>query len=272
MILEIMQPDYLVRSAKAIEEILGDQLAAAASGGDPELNQLLSQAGVDTGDLKLALERTVEAVALLKGPAEDEAVILPRDASSSQLQSLLQRYFLEHHLVRRPAVAGVGEIVHPISDLSLDPSVASPAPKRLFAAMSQTDARWIACLAASVYRNFKRRRAFPDRPANPNIIANDARIYLLADWGTGIARANKIADRIKIMLTQSKREQHVIHLGDVYYSGWPEEYDEHFLAHCPVQPGEENLYGSWSLNGNHDMFSGGHGYFDHLLKDERFRR
>ena len=29
---------------------------------------------------------------------------------------------------------------------------------------------------------------------------------------------------------------------------------------------------SWALNGNHDMYSGGWGYFDHLLADERFSR
>ena len=29
---------------------------------------------------------------------------------------------------------------------------------------------------------------------------------------------------------------------------------------------------SWALNGNHDMYSGGWGYFDHLLADERFAR
>jgi hypothetical protein len=27
---------------------------------------------------------------------------------------------------------------------------------------------------------------------------------------------------------------------------------------------------SWALNGNHDMYSGGHGYFGYLLRDERF--
>ena len=71
-------------------------------------------------------------------------------------------------------------------------------------------------------------------------------------------------------MEQTDREQHVIHLGDVYYSGWPEEYEDHFLPNWPVAPGQEDRYGSRCLNANHDMFSGGH--FDHLLKDERFRR
>jgi hypothetical protein len=66
-------------------------------------------------------------------------------------------------------------------------------------------------------------------------------------------------------------EQHVIHLGDVYYAGWPWEYEKRFLPYWPVRPGEEKkkVY-SWSLNGNHDMYSSGDGYFDTLLADPRF--
>jgi predicted phosphodiesterase len=104
------------------------------------------------------------------------------------------------------------------------------------------------------------------------MFADNARVYLIGDWGSGVTRAKKIADRVRAMLeTERTRPQHVIHLGDVYYSGWPEEYDEHLLAHWPVRPGEEQKYGSWCLNGNHDMYSGGFGFFDHLLKDTRFK-
>ena len=150
------------------------------------------------------------------------------------------------------------------------PSAAVRA-KRLFGAMSQTDAGWIACLAAKAYRALTSRYPFPNDPPEPRRIAADARIYMLGDWGSGIGRAKKIANRIESMLeAEGARDQHVIHLGDVYYSGWPEEYDEHFLPNWPVRAGKESRYGSWSLNSNHEMFSGGHGYFDHLLKDARF--
>jgi hypothetical protein len=67
------------------------------------------------------------------------------------------------------------------------------------------------------------------------------------------------------------REAHVIHLGDVYYSGLPSEIRQHVLACWPVTP-EQARAGvtSWSLNGNHDMYSGGFGYFETLLGDPRF--
>jgi hypothetical protein len=65
---------------------------------------------------------------------------------------------------------------------------------------------------------------------------------------------------------------HVIHLGDVYYAGYRSEYDEHFLQYWPVQKGEGDKFGSYNMNGNHDMYSGGFDYFDYLLADARFRR
>jgi hypothetical protein len=67
-------------------------------------------------------------------------------------------------------------------------------------------------------------------------------------------------------------EQHVVHLGDVYYSGWRREYEKRVLPYWPVASEDADDVGSWSLNGNHDMYSGGNGYFDFLLADSRFER
>jgi hypothetical protein len=69
-------------------------------------------------------------------------------------------------------------------------------------------------------------------------------------------------------------QQHVIHLGDVYYSGFGSEYDKRVLAdgRWPVRRDEAETIGWWSLNGNHDMYSGGYGYYDVLLRDARFAR
>jgi len=270
MILEIMQQDYLSKSAGIMESFLAGQVTPSGEVVDPDLRQMMVEQEIEPADLKLAIESARSAVEFLKTPG-DEATLFPRDARASLVQTILQRYFLEHHLVQRAPAAGAGELMRPISDVSLDPAVAVPVPKRLFGAMSQTDIRWIACLSARVYRKFAKRRPFPDEPAVPVRMKDDSRMYLLADWGSGVKRAKKIADRIRVMLGETDREQHVIHLGDVYYSGWPEEYDDHFLANWPVMPSQEKRYRSWCLNGNHDMFSGGEGYLDYLLKDSRFQ-
>jgi hypothetical protein len=106
-------------------------------------------------------------------------------------------------------------------------------------------------------------------------IADRARLIILGDWGTGLPRARKVADQIRNVLEQGREErleQHIVHLGDVYYSGWKREYENRFLAHWPVDEGEADAVTSWSLNANHDMYSGGHAYFETLLKDRRFLR
>jgi hypothetical protein len=65
-------------------------------------------------------------------------------------------------------------------------------------------------------------------------------------------------------------DRHLIHLGDVYYAGRDFEYRSRFMDYWPVNEGEK--IGSWNLNANHDMFTGGHGYFQCLDSEQRFER
>lgn len=269
MILEVMQRRFLADSTDSI----GTSLRIGAETNDPEVQAILQAQEVDPVDVKRAAEWVESLKGRLEKPGErDDATFMPQDQNASLMQSALQRYFFQRNLVEQSVAAGAGAVVHPISDVSLKAAVAMVPPAQLFGAMSQTDVGWASCLFAKAYRKLSKRRPFPDQPAAPRTIADNARVFLIGDWGSGVSRAKKIADRIRTMLLEeTTREQHVVHLGDVYYSGWPEEYDDHFLAHWPVRPGEEGKYGSWCLNANHDMFSGGHGYFDHLLADERFK-
>jgi 3',5'-cyclic AMP phosphodiesterase CpdA len=96
---------------------------------------------------------------------------------------------------------------------------------------------------------------------------------MVGDWGSGLPRAQKVATQMRKFVAQSLAEGgdcHVIHLGDVYYSGYEYEYQERFLKHWPVSCGEQNRVGSWSLNGNHDMYTGGYHFYDTLLANDRF--
>jgi hypothetical protein len=274
MILELMTPAYLSPLFKEAENNIR-QCVASLDRSDPEILAQLFRQGVTPDEVRVALARVQVAYAdvAAQSEADSEATVFPRTADVAQLQSVLQRFFLEHNLTQRRVAAGAVEVAHPISDISLLDSVSTLTPKRLFGKMSQTDIRWIACLAAKAYRLVGKRHAFPSTPPEPIQMAENSRVYLIGDWGSGVSRARKIADRIRSMIEAEPagRDQHVIHLGDVYYSGWPEEYDDHFLVHWPVAPGKEGLCRSWALNSNHEMFSGGHGYFDHLLQDSRFR-
>jgi Calcineurin-like phosphoesterase len=214
----------------------------------------------------------------------DDFVFISRDPVIGILQSALQEYFETEgaHLVEsepppddsrraaddRPA----------ITDATLRdclPTRVADDGRRVFNAFSQTDPRWVASKVAEGIRLFRGWHAFEDKPANPFAIADNARLILVGDWGSGLPRARAVAKRMRKEMesaVQQGRQVHVIHLGDVYYSGWKKEYERNFLKDWPVNPNEAETISSWSLNGNHDMFSGGHAYFNFLLADPRFHR
>jgi hypothetical protein len=140
------------------------------------------------------------------------------------------------------------------------------------------DPEWVTEVAKAMLD----RLAQGNHPFNPvpaeHEIADDARIVVVGDWGSGLKRAQAVAaltaGEVRDALAHG-RETHVVHLGDVYYSGDRKEYDRHVLDDGWWPVTVEDARGgvtSWALNGNHDMYSGGWGYFDHLLADGRFAR
>jgi hypothetical protein len=95
-------------------------------------------------------------------------------------------------------------------------------------------------------------------------IDNSATIALTGDWGTGDASSRSIAQRITDL-----KPDHTIHLGDIYYAGAENEVRSKFLALWPA--GINPSAPSFALNGNHEMYSGGVGYFQVALTDPRFK-
>ena len=84
------------------------------------------------------------------------------------------------------------------------------------------------------------------------------RIGLISDWGTGTAAARAVASQLA-----SHRPDAVIHLGDIYYAGTAEECDVNFLAPLRGALPDARLF---SLCGNHDVYSGGDGYYGLLRR------
>ena len=136
------------------------------------------------------------------------------------------------------------------------------------------DPDWITKIAESMLSHLaKGNHPFNPKPAE-HAIGAAARLVVVGDWGTGLPRARAVArymgEEVVDALAKG-REAHVIHLGDVYYSGLPEEVQRHVLDLWPVTTTQARAgVTSWSLNGNHDMYSGGYGYYDTLLADPRF--
>jgi hypothetical protein len=134
-----------------------------------------------------------------------------------------------------------------------------------------SDPRWLWSGVVIAWHRFKSKVAFGGLPTEHVALADGARILLVGDWGSGLERAQAVAKQMRRVLEQGKadgREQHVVHLGDVYYTGAKEEYEQNFLPYWPVHEGED--IGSYTLCGNHDMYRGGHSYYDTALADGRF--
>ena len=93
--------------------------------------------------------------------------------------------------------------------------------------------------------------------AAPESIPETCTLAMVGDWGTALYGALKIADNIRATGPYDL----LVHLGDVYYSGTTDEVKERFLKVWPSEAGKT----SRALNANHEMYSGGYGYFDLIL-------
>jgi hypothetical protein len=97
------------------------------------------------------------------------------------------------------------------------------------------------------------------RPPDAKVgaLADTGHLAIIGDWGTNLYGAPVSAASI----TRVGGYEMVLHLGDIYYSGTALETKQRFLD---VWPGNGGLV-SRALNGNHEMYSGGYAYFDHIL-------
>ncbi len=122
-------------------------------------------------------------------------------------------------------------------------------------------AGWSECVTA--YLGYKVSGGSRPYRANMNVVVEldqKSKIAIIGDWGTG--------DEVAINLLQqvaSLKPEVLVHLGDVYYAGTQQEEQANFLDICRHVLG--NDVPLFSLCGNHDMYSGGNGYYwlvDHI--------
>ncbi len=93
-------------------------------------------------------------------------------------------------------------------------------------------------------------------------VPGDVTLALAGDWGTGNESSGAIARKIEALRPQAN---YTVHLGDVYYSGTPEEEQRRFVDLWPV-----GANGALAINSNHEMYSGGKGYFTIALASSKF--
>ncbi|HEX9930743.1 MAG TPA: hypothetical protein VGB02_19570, partial [Pyrinomonadaceae bacterium] len=273
MIKEFLKRDFMLKSASTLEQSLSETIHEAQN--KAEVKQFLEDNRIDITDLEEAREELRQSIEREKntGPKEhDKASYFPRDAALSLAQSALQQHCEEkkpEQIIQRPADAqGAAEVAIPVTDKELNPEFAQflsgEEAQGAIGRFELADIRWANCLLALGVRNWRGIHPFNPNPATPFTIGNRARVVLFSDWGSGLPRAQKVGQEIRRELLDAEnqnRDAHLIHLGDVYYSGWADEYDKNVLPYWSVTSGEADKFSSWCLNGNHDMYSGGKGYF-----------
>ena len=180
-------------------------------------------------------------------------VFIPRDPYLNLVQEALERR-LEYVRLNRSRVKTL-----PTTGPQAADGTSLELGDQLFEQFGPDDFGWIKAAVEDVLTKLgDDKHSFGAKPAQYDL-AQRARIVLLADWGTGTPRARKLGALARERLKEAGNvERHLIHLGDVYYCGLPDEYHSRFLDDWPALAGVV----SWNLNGNHDMYSGGHGYFD----------
>jgi Calcineurin-like phosphoesterase len=134
---------------------------------------------------------------------------------------------------------------------------------------STCDPRWASTLDAYLRYFGPHGNARPIPYIQPADVGNytipikaGAKIALIGDWGTGGKPARRI-------LTQVRQQQPdvVVHLGDIYYSGTDTECRSNFEAMVnEVLDPAHTAIKVYTLSGNHDMYSGGQGYYALLAR------
>jgi len=292
MIAQVLNQDFVLEAAAAVEQDLernlqrreGPRRRGAPRGPVDELSSAELKEAQE--ELKSALQRERGAApedATAGGGVEskDALAYVPREAALSLLQTVIDEYVEESEVkVEESPLPGGrrGGTVPAVTDrwIADIPIQRLPSGRRKWGDMEITkhklfsDPGWLTSGFAMAVRAFRGRADWVDKPPTVEI-GDRARIVVVGDWGSGIPRAKEVADQIRAVLDEdSGRERHVVHLGDVYYSGSKREYERNFLNLWPVRKGEE--IGSFSLCGNHDMYYGGHAYYGTLLKDPRLAR
>jgi hypothetical protein len=114
---------------------------------------------------------------------------------------------------------------------------------------------WAECVAT--YLAYKAQsKTLPYRP-NMDVgfdLGTKSKIAIIGDWGTGDPVAINLLQEIKKLSPDV-----LLHLGDVYYACTQSEAHNNFLDVCKLVFG--NNIPLYTLCGNHDMYSGGTGYY-----------
>ena len=252
------------------------EAGAAGIGADADTDDASVVADLRMGFMQAQVQGA-SAAGLGATDEEDKGWYVPRNRQVAVFQSLMDEY-LEEHAPDAPkdgsgggsaGAASIGDTPAESGSTAAvfytggaDPGVGGAAAAALMEQFDNLDPRWVSWVFVKAKGWLKGKHAFTSH-TSPNDfqfeMKDEATIAIVGDWGGGNPAAQAIAQQINQI-----NPDHVIHLGDVYYSGTPKETKERFLKYWPrpKDPGK-----SLALNSNHEMYGGGYGYFDVTLPE-----
>ena len=115
------------------------------------------------------------------------------------------------------------------------------------------------------YSGMKTKAGFATTPATITI-PDKTRIAIAGDWGTGNWRPHNPSPSADVARQMDfLKADYTIHLGDTSYAG-TDDQEQHLL----VMLWPAGSKGAFTLNSNHEMYSGANGYFSVALADRKF--
>lgn len=229
----------------------------------PHLELELAKIRVRLGGLRARMELSWKKLVSEIEPEDFQAI-----------QRLLQRghdqaqYVIEHGDLPADEPAVPWELSHGLSILHL--GNAKPLPQSEVDLPTQVlkdgsllgcrkwellDLLWSEALIKWI-ENLRHHAPFGTTPALIKM-QNDVLLTIAGDWGTGPfdshAPAVSVAHRMQL-----DEADFSIHLGDVYYAGTGSQ------ENVDMRGWPHGKFGSFTLNSNHEMYSGAHGYFAEL--------
>jgi hypothetical protein len=283
--LELLDRTEVLANLDRTRVLLEEQLASGA-----ELPRPLLEDEVSREELQSVLEAVAASVGAESASEslDEAAAYLPRDPTISGFQMGVERHASQAERAGAETAIGAEPVsVADLAGLDEQPRLPVLTDRRLPLPMEIAeeavewpepgtfrpwphDFLWAGVIGAGLAQRAVRGPSdFNPHPATHRL-EEDARAFVFGDWGTGIPRAVWLSSRIRALLQDDARPSHLIHLGDVYYAGFPWECRDRALSAWPAPGTDPDRAVSWDLNGNHDMYSGGYGYFRTLLGDARF--
>lgn len=131
----------------------------------------------------------------------------------------------------------------------------------------QLDPLWTLMTGTIWLENLLHKHKFPSGAPQPIQIPDQVTIALAGDFGTGNFGASDSPSTKISKFIPTLKPHFTIHLGDVYYAGTTDEEDSNLMRYWP-----QGSLGSFTLNSNHEMYSGGGPYFDDAVGGPLFNK